>query len=108
MCTATGWPAPEVEWQKDGQPLQASRGVISESCAMLATVSARLTWIRGFVSSDAGRYACVVSKPNTVVPVTSQTVQLQAGSVAVYGERLTLLKGKYHGKILFWVRPEQL
>ena len=80
VCTARGWPAPEVEWLKDGQPLQGSRGVLSESSTMVATVSARLTWISEFAILDTGRYECVVRKPNTVVVVTSQTVQLKAGA----------------------------
>lgn len=53
---------------------------MSESSTMVATVSARLRWTREFLSSDAGSYECIVRKQNTVVPVTSQTVQLKVGS----------------------------
>ena len=85
MCTVNGWPAPEVEWQKDGQRLSSSGSVVSESSTMVATVSARLRWTREFLSSDEGSYECVVRKPNTAVPVTSQVVQLKAGSTTPIG-----------------------
>ena len=85
VCTANGWPAPEVEWQKDGQRLPSSYSIVSEASAMVSTVSARLTWIRKFVSSDAGSYQCIVRKPNTVVPVTLQVVQVIAGAVVPPG-----------------------
>ena len=49
---------------------------------MSATVSARLTWTSGFTDSDAGNYECVVHKPNTEVPLTSQVVELKAGPPA--------------------------
>lgn len=82
VCTARGWPAPEVEWHKDGLPLPRDFGVVSEPSAMSATVSARLTWTREFMNSDAGSYECVVHKPNTEVALTSQVVQLNAGPPA--------------------------
>ena len=82
MCTAKGWPAPEVEWHKDGLSLDRNSGIVSELSIMGATVSARLTWTRAFMSSDAGSYECVVHKPNTEVPLTSQMVQLDAGPPA--------------------------
>ena len=82
MCTAKGWPAPEVEWHKDGHSLTSDDGVVSEPSMMSATVSARLTWTRGFTNSDAGNYECVVHKPNTEVALTSQTVYLNAGPPA--------------------------
>ena len=81
MCTADGWPAPEVEWLRDGEPISNNSGVVSESSnAVSVTVSARLTWNRYFQSSDAASYECVVRKPNTTVPVASQAVQLIAGN----------------------------
>ena len=46
---------------------------------MSATVSARLTWTREFKDSDAGDYECVIHKPNTEVPLTSQIVRLNPG-----------------------------
>ena len=82
VCEARGWPVPEVEWQKNGQTLTSYGGVVSEPNAMSATVSARLTWTREFLDSDAGSYQCVVRKPNTDIAVTSQTVQLKAGAVS--------------------------
>ena len=89
VCTADGWPAPEVEWQKDGQTLPSSSGVVSESSTMAATVSARLRWSREFHNSDAGSYECVVRKPNTVVPVESESVQLTVGPSRVTGPPVT-------------------
>lgn len=81
VCTANGWPAPEVEWLQNGLPIPSQSGVVSESSnAVSVTVSARLTWNRYFQNLDAGSYECVVRKPNTSVPVTSQTVQLVAGN----------------------------
>ena len=78
VCVAKGWPAPEVEWQKGGLPLPMNdTSVVSETVPMSATVSARLTWIKYFGSSDEGSYECVVHKPNTVIPVASQAVQLR-------------------------------
>lgn len=82
VCAAKGWPAPEVEWHKDGLSLPRDSGVVSEPIAMSATVSARLTWTREFTDSDAGSYECVIHKPNTEVALTSQTVQLNAGPPA--------------------------
>ena len=76
VCVVKGWPAPEVEWYKNGIPLSTNDGVVSETVPMFATVSAKLTWTRYFRSSDEGSYECVVHKPNTVVPVASQAVQL--------------------------------
>ena len=82
VCTAKGWPAPEVEWRKGGLHLPRNSSVVSEPNAMSATVSARLTWTSGFKKSDAGSYECVVHKPNTEVALTSQIVQLNAGPPA--------------------------
>ena len=78
MCTARGWPAPVVEWHKNNVPLPSNDGVVSESTTMSATVSATLMWMRGLQESDAGSYQCVVYRPNTDIPVTSETVQLNA------------------------------
>ena len=78
VCVASGWPVPEVEWWKDGLALPTSDGVVSETISMSATVAAELTWTRYFQSSDSGSYECVVRKPNTAVPLRSQTVQLTA------------------------------
>ena len=69
-----------MEWQRNGQTLTSDGGVVSEPNAMSATVLARLTWTREFLDSDAGSYQCVVRKPNTDIAVTSQTVQLKAGT----------------------------
>lgn len=88
VCAANGWPAPEVEWQKNGEPLLSSSGIVSESSTMAATVSARLRWSREFHSSDAGSYECVVRKPNTVVPVDSRSVQLKVGPSSITGAPL--------------------
>ena len=82
VCAAKGWPAPEVEWYRNGSPLDGSSGVVSEPSAMAATVSAKLMWTREFTSDDEGRYECVIRKPNTEVALTSQTVQLNAGPPA--------------------------
>ena len=78
MCTARGWPAPVVEWHKNNVPLPSNDGVVSESTTMSATVSATLMWMRGFQESDASSYQCVVYRPNTDIPVTSEIVQLNA------------------------------
>ena len=77
-CTATGWPAPVVEWHKDNVPVPSNNGIMSESITASATVSARLTWTRGFAESDASSYQCVVYKQNTDIPIVSQNVQLTA------------------------------
>ena len=83
VCAASGWPVPEIEWLKDGLPVPINNGVVSQSVAMSTTISARLSWTRYFLSSDAGRYECVVRKPNTVVPITSQTVYLKAENLTL-------------------------
>ena len=75
-CTATGWPAPVVEWHKDNVPVPSNNGIMSESITASATVSARLMWMRGFAESDASSYQCVVYKQNTDIPIVSQNVQL--------------------------------
>lgn len=77
-CTANGWPVPVVEWHRNNVPVPSNNGIISETTTTSATVSARLTWMRGFLDTDAGSYQCVVYKPNTAIPVTSQTVLLSS------------------------------
>ena len=78
MCSATGWPAPVVEWHKNDVPVPSNNGIVSKSTTTSSTVSARLMWTRGFAESDTGSYQCVVYKQNTDIPVASQTVQLKA------------------------------
>ncbi len=67
-----------VEWHKNGAPVPSNNGIVSESITISATVSARLTWTRGFAESDADSYQCVVYKENTDISVTTQIVQLRA------------------------------
>ena len=82
VCTADGWPAPEVEWQKDGQTLLngSGPGVVSESDTFASTVSARLIWSREFNSSDVGSYECVVRKPNMLDTLDARVVQVKIAS----------------------------
>ena len=82
LCNVNGWPAPQVEWHKDGLPLSDDNGTVSEFIATSTSrVSARLTWTREFSSFDTGSYECVVHKLNTTLPVASQSVELRAGTV---------------------------
>ena len=78
MCVAYGWPAPEVEWQKDEQTLPSGSGVVSESSSVMATVSAKLIWTRRLLDSDTGIYKCVLRRPNTTVSLEYQGVRLKA------------------------------
>lgn len=78
MCTASGYPAPEVEWHKDGLRVPINDDVVSENVTMSATTTAKLTWRRYFRSSDTASYQCIVRKPNTDVEVASQTIYLKA------------------------------
>ena len=67
-----------VEWHKNNVPVPNNNGIESQSVTTSATVSASLSWTRGFVGSDNGSYQCVVYKQNTNIPVTTQPVQLNA------------------------------
>ena len=92
VCTADGWPAPEVEWQKDGQTLLngSGPGVVSESDTIASTVSARLIWSREFNSLDMGSYECAVRKPNMLDTLDSRVVQVKiAPTVTVQAPPVT-------------------
>ena len=89
VCTAKGWPIPDVEWQKDGFSLLRESGIISESNIVASSgsdvsVLARLTWAREFKYLDEGEYQCIVRQRNTSLRAASQSVELEAETVTTH------------------------
>ena len=77
VCVAQGWPAPKVEWRREGQLLPSDSGIVSESITTFATVTAILRWTTKLLSSDGGNYECLVRKPDTLSPTPLQSISLR-------------------------------
>ena len=85
-CNAYGWPTQKIEWWRDGESLSDDSGVISESTAASGSsqdsMSAILTWTRGFMHEDEGIYECVIvnERNNSYLPIASQNVEIKVGN----------------------------
>ena len=73
-CGTFGWPPPHVEWIFNNGPLP--NGVVYDLTNNVGIVSARLSWVRGFNSSDVGEYQCVVKESNTTSPIAFKNIQI--------------------------------
>ena len=80
-CGAFGWPPPYVEWLFNGGPLPD--GIAYDLTGNVGIVTARLSWVRGFNSSDVGEYQCLVKVSNTTPAVAIENVQLIETGVTV-------------------------
>ena len=80
QCTATGIPAPEISWYRNGTDAHVT---LSEaSVSMVATdggdvyqVNRTLT-LDNAMDSDSGNYTCVADNGNVVQPSVSQEFEL--------------------------------
>lgn len=88
VCTAKGWPTPDVEWQKDGFSLSRESGIISEYNIVATDMSmlTRLMWTREFRNSDEGEYECILHQRNTSLKAASQMIELKAVTVHTVGD----------------------
>lgn len=85
VCSAHGCPMEKIEWWRDGVPLSHEGGVISEPSGAWPSkdsISATLTWTRGFTLKDEGIYECVITHEhnNPNLPISSQNVEIKAGT----------------------------
>ena len=83
QCTATGIPAPEISWYRNGTVFIDARVTLSEaSVSMFATdggdvyqVNRTLT-LDSAMDSDSGQYTCVADNGNAVQPSVSQEFEV--------------------------------
>ena len=80
-CCAFAWPSPSVQWLKNDRPLPS--GILSEQMPQRSgNVSAMLNWTRPFVSSDMGKYQCLVTWDDTTIKSTVDIVIVQGSIVS--------------------------
>lgn len=84
-CAAFGWPAPYVEWLREGQALEGrmQSEFINENNS--AYVSARLILEDGFHQLDAGSFMCIVRDfNNSQIILHSHSISINTSSVPVW------------------------
>lgn len=77
-CAGYGWPTPNIQWFYNNEVV--SGGAVSVRTSNSPFVSAHLTWVTGFTSSDTDNYTCLIGANDTAVS-HSQSVHLQSSSV---------------------------
>ena len=80
QCTATGIPAPEISWYKNGTDFIDARVTLSEASVSMVAGSAyevdRTLTLDNATDSDSGIYTCQAVDVNAVQPSVSREFEL--------------------------------
>ena len=97
-CTATGWPAPTLEWRREGKVISISSLTVSSGDN---SVYSTLQYNAAFQESDAGIYTCAVLENDTQLTISSQSVRLKS-SLEATAITTTAVHCKVDGSVVYF------
>jgi hypothetical protein len=96
--TVTGWPAPEVQWTKDGEPISKQTHPHLE----FSNIGGRIALIfRGAQTTDAGKYMCTARNESGVATSSAQFVVRPKTTAPDFIKRL-ISEEVMEGEMLKW------